>query len=80
MALFLLHSFLEQRWQTRHPQLFLDAFSKFRKATVSFVFSVCMPVCLSVGPSVCMIKRDSHWMNFKDIWYLSISRKLVEEF
>jgi hypothetical protein len=46
--LFILYSFLEQCWETHHPQLFLDAFSKFRKANVSFIISVCLPVCTPV--------------------------------
>jgi hypothetical protein len=58
--LVILYSFLEQRWETHYPQLFLYAFSKFRKATVSFFISVCLPVCLYTCLSVV---RPSAWYN-----------------
>jgi hypothetical protein len=49
----------------------LGAFAKLRKATITFVVSVC--------PSVRMEERGSHWKDFSEIWYLSIFRKSVEE-
>ena len=51
--------------------LFLGAFAKLRKATVSFV--------TSVRPSVRMEQLGSHWTDFREIWYLSIFRKPVEK-
>ena len=47
---------------------FLGAFSKLRKATVSFVMSVC--------PSVRMEQLVFHWTDFYEILYLNISRHL----
>ena len=49
--------------------LYLDivAFTKFRKATISFV--------ISVRPST----FGSHWKDFHEIWYLSILRKYAEK-
>jgi hypothetical protein len=44
--------------------LFLGAFSKFRKATVSFIMSVCL--CLSVR----IEQLGFHWTYFLEIWYL----------
>jgi len=46
----------------------LGAFAKLRKATISFVVSVC--------PSVRMEQLVSHWKDIREIWYLSIFRKL----
>jgi len=34
-------------------QPFLGAFANLRKATISFVMSVCLSVCLSARPSAC---------------------------
>jgi len=51
------------------PILF-GAFTKLRKATISFV--------MSVRPSVRM-ELGSHWTDFHKIWYLSIFRKTVEK-
>jgi hypothetical protein len=47
--------------------MFLSAFTKLRKATISFVMSV----RLSVRPSVCMEQFDSRWTDFDTILYLS---------
>jgi len=51
---------------------FLGAFTKLRKATISFVMSVCLSVhlsvcCLSVSPSVGMEQLISHWADFHEI-------------
>jgi hypothetical protein len=60
---------------------FWGAFSKLRKATISFLMSACPP---SVRPCVCLIVRVeqlvSHWTDFHVILYLSIFRKSVEKF
>jgi hypothetical protein len=54
---------------------FLRAFSKFRKAAISFVGRV----CLSVSQSVSMKQLASYWTGFREIWYWvfleNISRK-----
>ena len=42
--------------------LFLGAFAKLWKATISFVMTVCL--------SVCMDQLGSHWTDFHEIWYL----------
>jgi hypothetical protein len=49
----------------------LGAFAKLWKATTSFVTSVC--------PSVRMDQLGFHWMDFHEIWYMSIFRKSVEK-
>ena len=49
----------------------LGAFVKLRKATVSFVMSVC--------PFVRMEQLGSHWTDFHEILFLSIFRKSVEK-
>jgi hypothetical protein len=49
---------------------FLGAFTKLRKATISFV--------MSVRPSVCMKELGFHWTDFDETWYLSFFRKSVE--
>jgi hypothetical protein len=50
----------------------LGSFAKLRKATVSFVISVC--------PSVCPHgKLGSHWKDFHEIYYFSIFGKSVEK-
>ena len=53
---------------------FLGAFAKFLKTTLSFV----MYVCLSFRPSVRMEQLDSHWKYFREIWYLNIFQKSIE--
>jgi len=50
---------------------FLGEFAKLRKATISFVMSVC--------PSVRMEQIGSYWMDFHEILYLRIFRKSVEK-
>jgi len=42
---------------------FFGAFSKLRKATVSFVVSVCLSVCLSIR----MEQLGPHWTGFREI-------------
>ena len=54
---------------------FISMIAKFRKATVSFVMSVRPPVRLFVRPSFRTKQLGSHWMDFHEIWYLSIFRK-----
>jgi len=48
--------------------VFLGAFAKLRKVTISFIMSI----CLSVPPSVRMEQLGSHWTDFHEILYLSI--------
>jgi hypothetical protein len=50
---------------------FIGAFAKLRKASISFV--------MSVHPSVRMKQLGSHWTDFHEILYLSISRSSVEK-
>jgi hypothetical protein len=50
---------------------FLGAFANFRRATISFVISVC--------PSVRMEQLGFDWTDFREIWYLTIFRHSVEE-
>jgi hypothetical protein len=47
---------------TFYEVVFLGAFAKLRKTTISFVISV----CLSVHPSVRM-ELGSHWTDFHEI-------------
>ena len=47
--------------------LILGEFVKLRKATVSFVMSVRLSICLSVYPSVREKQRRSHWKNCHEI-------------
>jgi len=49
----------------------LGAFARLRKATINFV----MPV----RPSVRMGQLGSHWMDFREIWYLIVFRNKVEK-
>jgi hypothetical protein len=49
---------------------FLGAFAKLRKATISFVMSVCP----SVRPSVCMEQPGSHWTVFHEMLYFGFSK------
>jgi len=51
--------------------LFLGAFAKLRKATISFVMSVC--------PSVRKEQLGSRWTDFHEILYFSIVRKSVKK-
>jgi hypothetical protein len=50
---------------------FWGAFAKLRKATISFVMSVC--------PSVRMEQLGFYWTGFHAVWHLSVLRKFVEE-
>ena len=54
--------------------LFLGAFAILRKATISFVMSVCP----SVRPSVRMEQLRSHCTDFDETLYLRLFRKSVE--
>ena len=51
--------------------LFLSAFAKLRKVTISFVVSFC--------PSARMEQLGFHWKGFYEIWYLIIFRKTVKK-
>ena len=50
--------------------VYLGAFPKLQKTSISFV--------MSVRPSVLMELLGSHWKNFNEIRYLRISRKYFE--
>jgi hypothetical protein len=52
-------------------RLILGAFAKLRKATISFVMSVCL--------SVRVEQFDSHWTDFSEIWYYKIFPKICRE-
>jgi hypothetical protein len=49
----------------------LGMFSKLRKWLLA-------PSCLSVRPSVRMEQLSPHWIDFHEIWYLSIFRNSVQ--
>jgi hypothetical protein len=51
--------------------IFLGAFGKLRKVTISFN--------MSVSPSAHMEQLGSHRKDFNEIWYLSIIRGSVEK-
>ena len=51
--------------------LFLGAFAKLLKATISFVTSVCL--------SVRMEQLGSHWTDFHEIWYLNVFETTCRE-
>jgi hypothetical protein len=53
----------------------LGTFAKLRKATISFVMSVQLSVCLSVR----IEQLGSHWTDFHDAWYLNIFQKSFEK-
>jgi len=53
--------------------IFLGLFAKTRKASDSFVISVCPSVYLS---SVRVGQICSHWKHFLEIWYLVIFQNL----
>jgi len=62
-----------------YPSL-LGAFVKLRKATVSFLMSICPSVRLYNPPSDLSWKKlGSHWTDFHEIWYFSIFRKSVKK-
>jgi hypothetical protein len=52
----------------------LGAFAKLRKATISFVMSVCLSVCQSFRPSVRMEQLGSQWTDFRKIWFEYFSK------
>jgi hypothetical protein len=55
----------------RLGSVFLGAFAKLRKATISFI--------MSVRQSVRMEQLVFHYTDFHEVWYLSVSRKSVEK-
>ena len=62
---------IESLWPGTDRYDILGAFVKLRKATISFVMSVC--------PSVRVEQLGSHWTEFHEIIYLSIFWKSAEE-
>ena len=61
------------RYKLLGPDYFayvLGTFEKLRRATVSFIMSVC--------PSVSM-ELSSHWTDFDETWYLRVFWKSVEK-
>ena len=53
--------------------LILGIVKKLQKATISFVMSVRLSL------SLCMKQLTSHWVDFHEIWYLSIFQKSMEK-
>jgi hypothetical protein len=51
--------------------MFLGTLTKLWKAAISFVMSGCL--------SICMQPLISHWVDFHEIWYLSIFWKSVKK-
>jgi len=63
-------------WNSKLIIAFLGgAFTKLRRATITFVMSVHLPI----RPSVRMERLDSHWTDLHNILYLSIFRISVEK-
>ena len=56
----------------RHKFFVFRCIRKFVKVTIALL-------CLSVHLSVRMEKFNSHWMDFHEIWYMSIFRKSVKK-
>jgi ribose 5-phosphate isomerase len=56
-------------------QAVLSTLAQLRKATVSFVMSV----CTSVRTSARLEQLGSHWTNFLELLYLCIFRQSVDE-
>jgi flagellar biosynthesis protein FliQ len=55
----------------------LGALTELWKMTISFIMSAC---CLSVRVFISGEQLGSHWMDFCEIRYLSIFKKIYEEF
>jgi hypothetical protein len=62
-------------YQTLGLDLFVGAFAKLRKATISFIMSVRPSVRLSCSSELLL---GSHWTDFHEILYFNIFRKSVE--
>jgi hypothetical protein len=54
--------------------MFLGAFAELRKATISFIMSVCPSV------SVRIEQLGSYWTDFGESWYLDIFRKSLGKY
>jgi len=54
-----------------HVDTVLGAFAKLRKATISFAMSALVSVRIE--------PFGSHWTNIREIWYLRVFRKSIEE-
>jgi len=65
-----IRKFLADCGVTPQKTVFLDAYAKLRKATISFVISVC--------PSVLIEQLASYRTDFHEILYLIVLRKSVE--
>ena len=61
-----------------HKRLMRAAFAKLWKASINFILSVGLSVCLSVWLTIRMEKVCSHWTDIHEIWYLSNFRVSVE--
>jgi hypothetical protein len=60
----------------RERKVFLGAFAKLQKATISVV----MPVRPSARLCVRVKQLDSHWEDFYEIWYLRLYGNLLRKF
>jgi hypothetical protein len=58
-------------YQTFETNSFFGMFTKLEKETVSFVMSACLFARVE--------QLSSHWMDFHEIWYLSIFRNSVKK-
>jgi len=50
-------------------------FAELQKASISFIMSVYPSICLSIQ----MEELSSHWTDFQEIWYLTISPESVKK-
>jgi hypothetical protein len=56
-------------------RLFEGVFAKLQKVTTSFVMSICLIIYSTIR-----MERDSQWMEFQGIGYLSIFENLMRKF
>jgi hypothetical protein len=52
-----------------HCHWFLGMFTKLKRATISFIISICPPVCME--------QLGTQWTDYHEIWYISIFKKSV---
>jgi len=69
----------DERNTFRSGPAVLGAFAQMRKATISFVTSVCPSARPFFCPTVRMEQLGSYWTDFNEILYLSFFRKNVKK-
>ena len=71
------HTYTQPHVHTQAARNIFGTFVSSWRAQISFVFSVCLPVCLSI--CILLYRRGSHWMDFGEMWHRQLLLQSVDK-